>query len=239
MHPDQQGRVAGRVRLAGYRVGAADPFVDLSYPVGRRSGGRAVAVGDGQHVGGGGGEAGGRVVAPVAVLVDAGHRERVQRLQQQRPQRGDRRRQVRVQPPRDAVRAEEAVVGGVDGDARRRTPPRRAGKARARRTRARECLSRILVTRPARLALSGGSGHGVRLPISTTLPRRCVRLISGPRVHQPDAVDGDPADRELADLVVERVEGRRDEVVADDRGGLLLRRGDQRLGHAGYRGRLL
>ena len=117
MHPDQQRRVASLVRLACHGVDAADPLVDLLYPHRRRAGRGAVAVGGGQHVGGGGGEPARRVVTPLAVLVDAGHRERVQRLQQQRPEPGDRHGQVRVQPPGDTARAEEAVVGGFDRDA--------------------------------------------------------------------------------------------------------------------------
>ena len=117
VHPDEQVGVARRVGPPGHRVGAADPLVDPSHPVGGRAGGRPVAVGRGQHVGGGGREPAGRVVPPLAVLVDAGHGQRVQRLQQQRPQPGDGRRQVGVQSPGDAARAEEAVVGRIGGHA--------------------------------------------------------------------------------------------------------------------------
>ena len=118
VHPDQQGRVAGRVRLTGHRVDAADPLVDLPHPVRRGARRGAVAVGGGQHVGRGGGEPAGRVVAPLAVLVDAGHGQRVQRLEQQRPEPGDGHGQVGVQPPRDAAGPEVAVVGRVGGHAR-------------------------------------------------------------------------------------------------------------------------
>jgi hypothetical protein len=51
------------------------------------------------------------------VLVDTGHGERVQRLEQQRPQTGDGPGQVGVQPPGHAAGTEQAVVGGIDGNA--------------------------------------------------------------------------------------------------------------------------
>ena len=117
VHPDQQRRVARLVVLSRHRVGAAHVFVDLPHPLGRRTRRRLVAVGRGQHVRGGGGEPGRRVLAPVAVLVDPGHGKRVQRLEQQRPQAGDGPGQVGVQPPGHAARTEQAVVGGIDGNA--------------------------------------------------------------------------------------------------------------------------
>ena len=73
---------------------------------------------------GGGGEPADRVLAPVAVLVDAGHRERVQRLDQQRPQPGDRRGQVRRSAARSRWRARRSHrPRGARGWPTRTPPP--------------------------------------------------------------------------------------------------------------------
>ena len=61
----------------------------------------------------GGGEPAHRILTPAAVLVDPGHRERVQRLHQQRPQPGHRPGQVAADLPGHAGRPEETVVGGA------------------------------------------------------------------------------------------------------------------------------
>ena len=141
--------------------------MDPAYP--RRGGARraAVAVGEGQDVRRGGGEPVARVVAPVAVLVDAGHGEGVQRLQQQRAQPGDRAGQVRVQPPRHAARPEEAVVGRLDGNA---GGERRRGALEQRRSR--ENVGRHGDDQPG----ADEANPCAAVPMPTTLHRRAPRL---------------------------------------------------------------
>ena len=113
-HSSRAGSL-GRVRPAGDRVGAADVLVDPADPGRGPLRGRLLAEADRGQVGGRGGQPADRVLPPVAVLVDPGHRERVQRLDQQRAQPGHRRGQVGGGPPGHAGRAEEAVVGGLLG----------------------------------------------------------------------------------------------------------------------------
>ena len=110
VHPQQQRGVAGRVWLAGHRVHAADMGVDGLHPLRDPPGAGPVPERDRDLVGRGGREPADRIRPPVAVLVDAGHRQRVQRLQQQRTQPRDRRGQVGADPPGYARGPEEPVV---------------------------------------------------------------------------------------------------------------------------------
>ena len=73
---------------------------------------RCAAVDDGPHPRGGVGQPTEGVAAVVRVLGDARHRERVHGLQHQRPHAAGEHRSVGVDPPGDAVGAEEAVVLG-------------------------------------------------------------------------------------------------------------------------------
>jgi hypothetical protein len=110
VHPQQQRRGGSRVAQPGHRVHAADMRVDRPDPLRGPPGGIPVAVGDGCHVAGRGGEPADRVGPPAAVLVDAGHHQRVQGLHQQRAQARGRCRQVGADLPGDAGRTEEPVI---------------------------------------------------------------------------------------------------------------------------------
>jgi hypothetical protein len=81
--PQQQLRVLGAVRQARHRIGASDVRVHSSDPSRSGVGGRGVPIGHGQHVAARGSQAAEGVTAPVAVLSNAGHGERMQRLHHQ------------------------------------------------------------------------------------------------------------------------------------------------------------
>src|SRR5262249_56208141 len=89
--------------------------------VGGGGGGGAGAGGvanlGGGKVGRGGGQRADGVGAPVAVLVDAGHRQGVKRLDEQRPQARHESGQVGAHLPGDAGGPEEAVIGRIGGHA--------------------------------------------------------------------------------------------------------------------------
>ena len=110
VHPQQQRGISRGVGTAGHGVRAPDVLVDGPDPPGGPARAGPVAVGDGRDVGRRGGQPADRVAPPVAVLVDAGHGQRVQRLDQHRPQPRDRGGQVGGQPPGHAGRPEEPVV---------------------------------------------------------------------------------------------------------------------------------
>src|ERR1700722_17728991 len=61
---------------------------------------------------------------------------------------------------------------------------------------------------------------------------QAISWLSMPRVISALSGRRYPADGERGDAVIERAHPRHDEIVADDRGGFLLVRGDQRLGDA-------
>src|SRR4051794_30150638 len=114
----------------------------------------------------------------------------------------------RARSLRSRWRCSPAVANSRGALAAYRAPPRAARRAAER---PRENRSRVLsftyidVTRP-----TAGGHCGLR--------------------HAPLRL-GDPADREGRQLVPQRVDRRLDEVVADDLGGLILRRADHRTGH--------
>ena len=113
VHPPQQVRVERRVRPA---VGGdtVDVLVDAADDVDRplRLGGRTER-GRGDEVGGAL-QPTPRVVPVVAVLGDAGHRQRVQRLQQQRPQTADEHRRVGVDAADRRSRLEPPLAGRIE-----------------------------------------------------------------------------------------------------------------------------
>ena len=107
VHPLQQVRVGG---VIGPAVGGdtAHPLVDAAHPVHR-----ALRVGGGAESGHGQKGAGALQSAPgvapiVGVLGDAGHRQRMQGLQEKRPQSADEHRRIGVHPPNRAILVEPA-----------------------------------------------------------------------------------------------------------------------------------
>src|SRR6201987_5184124 len=99
--------------------------------------------------------------------------------------------------------------------------------------------------RSTRPAVGNTSAVIASPPVPTFQPAYHQRYLavggppSGWPRRPPTGLLADPADGELGQGVAERVHGRLEEVVADHRGGLGLRRGDQRLGHARQARRLL
>ena len=122
VHPAQQVRVGRGVRTP-VGGGAGDAAVD-----GPHDADGAVGVLDraerrlGQE-GAGALQASPRVAAVAGVLVDGRHRQRVQRLQQQRPDAADEHRRVAVHGADGVVGAEPARTLGDTGCARRRRGP--------------------------------------------------------------------------------------------------------------------
>ena len=112
VHPELGLGVVGRVRQPGHGVGAAHLAVDRLHAPRGGVGGLGVAEGGGGHVVGGAPQAVQRAVAVVAVLGDAGHRQRVQRLNDQRAQAADEADLVAHDLPghRARVRADPCVV---------------------------------------------------------------------------------------------------------------------------------
>src|SRR5258708_24382683 len=78
--------------------------------------GGAVAVGDREDVPAGGSDAAKRILLPVAVLGDTGHREGMKRLDHERSKTGQWKAAISVHAPHDALRSEPAAVGRVFGD---------------------------------------------------------------------------------------------------------------------------
>ena len=115
MDPEEEGRVLGAVRKAGRGVDPADVDVDLAYPGRRGKGCIRVAVGRREEVAAGGGKPPKWIPPPVAVLVDPGHGERMQRLDHQGAHAREWKTPIAIDPPDDASRPEEAVVLGVLG----------------------------------------------------------------------------------------------------------------------------
>ena len=127
------GALVDSVLTAGSQLGtalsAADMIVDAPHP-GRGVHGRGpVAEGDRGEVCHGNGEPADRIPAPAAVLIDTGHRQRMQRLQQQGPQARHRRGQVSAHPPGDAGGPEKAVVSGAFRHTQRERSRRALDKA--------------------------------------------------------------------------------------------------------------
>ena len=79
-----------------------------------------VAVGGGEHEVGRALEAAPRVFAELAVLVDRGHRPRLERLHEQRAQAADEHHRIGVDAPRDAVGPEDPCVAAHAVQATRR-----------------------------------------------------------------------------------------------------------------------
>jgi hypothetical protein len=110
MYPPQQVRFVEPELFAGVRVGGAEPAVQPADPVTGLSGLRGGTEGDGDDVRRRPVQPSPRIVAIGGVLRQAGHRARVQGLQVQRPEAGDREDRLGVHPPGHRVRAEQAEV---------------------------------------------------------------------------------------------------------------------------------
>ena len=124
VYPQQESGIARRVRAAGNRVGAADMITDAPHPGCGPHGRGPLAENDRGEVRHGGGEPADGIAAPATVLIDVGHRQRMQRLHQQGPQAGHRRGQVSAHPPGDAGGPEKTVVPGAFRHQRHTQPPR-------------------------------------------------------------------------------------------------------------------
>jgi len=129
VHPQQECGIPRCVRRAGNYVGAADMIMGAPNPRRGSHGRSAVAEGDCSEVLHGGGEPADGIPAPATVLIDTGHRQRVQRVHQQGPQGRHRRGQVSAHPPGDAGGPEKAVVPGVFRQTRRTWSRRTLDKA--------------------------------------------------------------------------------------------------------------
>ena len=110
VHPHEQLRVLGRICLAGDRVGAVDVLVDGLHDA---AGGLRLlhrAVGRRHDVLDGALQPAPRVGAVVAVLLDAGHGQRVQSLDQQGAHAADEHGGVGMDTPGHAVGIEHPLT---------------------------------------------------------------------------------------------------------------------------------
>ena len=135
MHPQQQRRIAGRIGAAGDRVDALDVFMDPAHPGRGLLRGRPFAEADRRDVRGGGGQPADRIPPPAAVLVDASHRQRMQRLRQQRPQAGHPATPGRCSPAMRRCQGQRSrrQRGRPARWTRRQPPSVRPGQRRSRR----------------------------------------------------------------------------------------------------------
>ena len=115
MDPEQEVGIVGAVALPGDGVDAVDPRVHRTDACRRGFGGRGVAVGGVDDEARGAREASPRVLAELAVLVDRGHRTRLERLHEQRAQASDEHHGIGVESPRHAVGPEDPEVGARGG----------------------------------------------------------------------------------------------------------------------------
>ncbi len=134
--PGQQVVVPSRVAATGVGVDPLDASVHGTDDCAGGLGGGRVAERGGGDVLRRAPQSAPRVGAEVAVLVDAGHGPRVQRLGEQGAQAPDDHRGVTVDPPRHAVRSEQARIcrHGATVPTARRLPA--GGAAHRRRGRA-------------------------------------------------------------------------------------------------------
>ena len=114
--PELRLGVIGAVERSGDRIDALDARMDLPHQLARALGRSGVSVDDGGDVLCRAPQPRQRAPQVVAVLVDAGHRQRVERLDDQRSQTADQQNGVGMDPPADRLRAEEAPVMGAGGD---------------------------------------------------------------------------------------------------------------------------
>ncbi len=117
VHPQQQRWITRGIGLTGLVIDAGDLLMDPPDAGGGALSSSPFPECNGCQVGRRGGEPADRVGAPVAVLVNACHRKRVQRLDHERSQPSDGRRQVTADAPGDARGAEEPVIGWLVGNA--------------------------------------------------------------------------------------------------------------------------